>query len=223
MSWITRKHRIGEVLVSLGLISADELGLALATQRGNREKLGEILVRLGLIDRAQLLAGLMEQYRRWMAGAVGMSMLLLQNGALAGSSGTIALSGVVPPRAAMRLVTGPPVPTVNLQHPVANALLTRIFEETAAQSGYSLELVSQSAGVTGGQPRLVAADGTTAIPYKLSFAGHELHFNGPVATLDTVAGGRVAGHSGALTISTMGSAAPTGRYQDTLSLVIRAH
>jgi hypothetical protein len=222
MRWSAPKHRIGDVLVSLGLISRAELGLALSAQRASRERLGEILVRLGFIDRAQLLAGLMEQYRRCVAGAVGMSMLFLQQGmAYAGSSGTIHLSGTVPPRSILRLIEGSLLPSIDLQRPVRNALLGSFVDESNTSSGYELVLVSQSAATYGGQTRLVGDDGAS-LPYKLAFAGQEVRFKGGEAMLATIGPRSGGGGSGALTLSTATGAPRTAKLQDVLSIIVRA-
>ncbi|MDZ7814704.1 MAG: DUF4388 domain-containing protein [Planctomycetota bacterium] len=50
----SRKLRLGEVLLRMRLISAEELEQALATQRTTREKLGDILVRSGFISEEKI-------------------------------------------------------------------------------------------------------------------------------------------------------------------------
>jgi len=49
-----KKLRLGELLVQQGLLSADQLGIALAEQRQNNIPLGRMLVRLGFITEASI-------------------------------------------------------------------------------------------------------------------------------------------------------------------------
>ena len=55
-------HRLGDLLVADGLITADALTKALETQRTTGEKLGSILVRLGALHEDTLIAFLSRQY-----------------------------------------------------------------------------------------------------------------------------------------------------------------
>lgn len=68
---IPDKVRIGEVLVQKGLITQNELTLALLEQSNTQLKLGEILVRQRKVTRQQLNRVLKEQQRRnWTASAL---------------------------------------------------------------------------------------------------------------------------------------------------------
>jgi hypothetical protein len=55
------RARLGEVLVSEGLVSADDLGRALREQRRTGHLLGRVLVDMGLVAQADLLAALAKQ------------------------------------------------------------------------------------------------------------------------------------------------------------------
>jgi type IV pilus assembly protein PilB len=55
-------RRLGDLLVSEGLITPEQLARALVEQRGTPEKLGSILIRLGLIQEDQLTGFLSRQY-----------------------------------------------------------------------------------------------------------------------------------------------------------------
>jgi murein DD-endopeptidase MepM/ murein hydrolase activator NlpD len=69
--YIPEKVRIGEVLVQKGLITQNELTLALLEQSNTQLKLGEILVQQGRVTRPQLNQVLKEQQRRnWTASAL---------------------------------------------------------------------------------------------------------------------------------------------------------
>src|SRR3989304_3028861 len=49
-----KKLRLGELLVQQGLLSADQLGIALARQRQKNIPIGRLLVRLGFITEASI-------------------------------------------------------------------------------------------------------------------------------------------------------------------------
>ena len=49
-----KKLRLGELLVQQGLLSADQLGIALAEQKQNNIPIGRLLVRLGFITEASI-------------------------------------------------------------------------------------------------------------------------------------------------------------------------
>lgn len=55
-------RRLGDLLVADGLITDEQLGRALAAQKGTNEKLGSILLRLDLIDEERLIGFLSRQY-----------------------------------------------------------------------------------------------------------------------------------------------------------------
>ncbi len=55
-------RRLGDLLVAEGLITEDQLGKALAAQRGSTEKLGSILVKLNFVQEEQLIGFLSRQY-----------------------------------------------------------------------------------------------------------------------------------------------------------------
>ena len=59
------RQRIGQILVSKGLLEADELEKALALQRerssAGRDKLGKLLIEMGLVSSRDLLPALAEQ------------------------------------------------------------------------------------------------------------------------------------------------------------------
>jgi hypothetical protein len=56
------KRRLGDIIVERGLISANQLEHALATQRESGSKLGEVLVELGYITRVALAGVITEQW-----------------------------------------------------------------------------------------------------------------------------------------------------------------
>lgn len=62
--WVSAAHALGEVLVSEGLIDAEQLSMALRTMAKDGGLLGPVMVRLGLLDDAGLSSGLMRQCRR---------------------------------------------------------------------------------------------------------------------------------------------------------------
>ena len=162
--------------------------------------------------------------RTGIAATMGLLLLLLHQGAaLAGTSVSITLMGAVPPRSALRLAEGSPVPTIDLRQPVRGAPLGSFIDETSTPSGYSLVLVSQNAARLGGQPRLIAANDDAAIPYTLSFAGKEVRFNGAEAVLAGAASPHAGARPSALAVSTTAAAAPMTQYQDVLSVIVRAN
>jgi type IV pilus assembly protein PilB len=55
-------RRLGDLLVAEGLITEEQLGKALADQRGSTEKLGSILLKLNFIQEEQLIGFLSRQY-----------------------------------------------------------------------------------------------------------------------------------------------------------------
>src|ERR1700751_4315503 len=55
-------RRLGDLLVAEGLITEEQLGKALAEQRGSTEKLGSILLKLNYIQEEQLIGFLSRQY-----------------------------------------------------------------------------------------------------------------------------------------------------------------
>src|SRR5438045_3276138 len=58
-----QKRRLGDLLVSEGLLTEAQLTQALREQQGTNERLGSILVRLNLINEEQLIGFLSRQYR----------------------------------------------------------------------------------------------------------------------------------------------------------------
>jgi len=56
------KSRLGEILVREGLISADQLEIALAQQQNSSDRLGRILIRQGVISEDDVTAALSRQY-----------------------------------------------------------------------------------------------------------------------------------------------------------------
>src|SRR5438093_8462111 len=55
-------RRLGDLLVAEGLITEEQLGRALAEQKGTTEKLGSILLKLDFIQEEQLIGFLSRQY-----------------------------------------------------------------------------------------------------------------------------------------------------------------
>src|SRR5262245_14293897 len=55
-------RRLGDLLVAEGLITEDQLGKALAQQKGTTEKLGSILLKLDFLQEEQLIGFLSRQY-----------------------------------------------------------------------------------------------------------------------------------------------------------------
>ncbi len=221
MRWTLQKERIGEVLVSLGLISRGQLQLALDEQSGSGERLGEALVRLGFIRRGDLHFGLTEQYRRALVGALGAGFLFFNHGmAVASPKATLTLSGTVAPRSTVRLAgTSAPV-AVDLSSPVVNATLTSLVSESNGKHSYSVLLESQSAAATG-KTMLIAADQSQSIPYSLSYGGKAVRFEGALAVLKSSARPSDAAPAD-LAISTARAAPANSGFNDVLSVVIRA-
>ena len=58
------KPPIGEVLVSRGDLSREQLDRAVGLQRSFRGRLGRLLIALGFVTRAQVATALGEQYQR---------------------------------------------------------------------------------------------------------------------------------------------------------------
>ena len=56
------KRRLGDIIVERGLITAEQLDEALATQRESGAKLGEVLVELGFLTRVALAGVISEQW-----------------------------------------------------------------------------------------------------------------------------------------------------------------
>ena len=86
--------RLGDILLSAGLITQDQLDTALTTQRdGQGEQLGQILVRQGALSAAQLYRKLAEQWCL-KAATLGMGLMMSVGAPLtahaAGSSGSLA-------------------------------------------------------------------------------------------------------------------------------------
>ena len=59
---VMEKKRLGEILQDIGLISEDQLQLALTEQRVTRESLGTILVRMGIVNSEDLCKALAQQF-----------------------------------------------------------------------------------------------------------------------------------------------------------------
>jgi len=55
-------RRLGDLLVTDGLLTAEQLKKALAEQKGSAEKLGSVLVRLNFVNEDQLIGFLSRQY-----------------------------------------------------------------------------------------------------------------------------------------------------------------
>src|SRR5262245_19470437 len=55
-------RRLGDLLVGEGLITEDQLGKALAEQKGTTEKLGSVLLKLNFVQEEQSIAFLSRQY-----------------------------------------------------------------------------------------------------------------------------------------------------------------
>src|ERR1043166_5695739 len=55
-------RRLGDLLVAEGLITEDQLGKALAEQKGTTEKLGSVLLKLDFLQEEQLIGFLSRQY-----------------------------------------------------------------------------------------------------------------------------------------------------------------
>jgi len=58
---ISRKHRLGEILVSAGLINAEQLQQALAVQKRSRRRLGEVLVSMQVVSEQDIVEALSAQ------------------------------------------------------------------------------------------------------------------------------------------------------------------
>jgi hypothetical protein len=81
-----QKIRLGELLVEIGMVSADQLARALADQRHGSERIGETMLRLGFLERRQLVAALAEQHVRRFIGALWITALAFHPGsAMAGN------------------------------------------------------------------------------------------------------------------------------------------
>lgn len=103
MALINQRQRIGDLLVEFGAVSRSQLAQGLAAQRKGEERLGQTLIRLGFIDRSALHAALLEQYRRWLGGALGTWMVLNSGSAAAASRhARLAVSATVVATATMK-------------------------------------------------------------------------------------------------------------------------
>lgn len=69
------RERIGELLVARGVMTAEQIDLVLAEQRGSDERFGEIAVRLGFASRSDVLRALEEHFGYSTAVAVADSRL----------------------------------------------------------------------------------------------------------------------------------------------------
>ena len=61
MAQLKLKQRLGDLLVGEGILSEEQLGLALKEQRSSSRKLGATLIHLGFITEEQLLNFLSQQ------------------------------------------------------------------------------------------------------------------------------------------------------------------
>jgi hypothetical protein len=58
-----QKHRIGEILIDYGLITHEQLTLAIKRQSSGRKRLGSILEEMGYVDNDTLLSTLSKQHK----------------------------------------------------------------------------------------------------------------------------------------------------------------
>jgi hypothetical protein len=88
------RTRLGEILVDRGLLTDQQLAMALDEQRRRQggEPLGQVLVRMGLLDAEQLTNALTEQTRRWVAAGITAGILALQPSLLAARTVSAQLS-----------------------------------------------------------------------------------------------------------------------------------
>ncbi len=63
-SWVfTNQHRLGTVLLELGLVDEEQLWHALEESAAAEQRLGQVVFRLGLVTAEQLAQALTEQAR----------------------------------------------------------------------------------------------------------------------------------------------------------------
>ena len=55
------KKRIGDLLKDEGIITDQEIGLALKEQRATRERVGDVLLRLGMVTQTELAQAIAKQ------------------------------------------------------------------------------------------------------------------------------------------------------------------
>ncbi len=89
-------QKLGEMLVSSGLISADELFIALKEQKETGDQLGKILIRHGVVSAVQVYRKLAEQWclRATTAGVAMMVQSLAINPAQAADENNITLASL---------------------------------------------------------------------------------------------------------------------------------
>ena len=215
--------RIGDLLVELGSIRRDDLEAALRTSRPASERLGQTLVRLGLVSRAQLEDALREQYRRCVAGALGVLLMwCLPAPALAGgSSVSLNLVGRVPVRSSVHLADVAAEFVLPRLGPAADLRLARVFRDSNSDSPYAIVIESDSARVYG-EPMLLGLEGQSNVPYRLTDGGHAVTFVDGQARMPAAAGGRQAVNE--LRVALPSTAAADGAaLADTLRFVVRAN
>jgi hypothetical protein len=196
-----RRSMLGEVLTDLGLVTESDLRSALASQRETKRRLGETLVECGRINRTQLALALVEQYRRSLAAAVGVSLMCLQPmPAHAERSVSIALRGHVPARSSVQLANAAPGVFADAGQPVRDRLVAQISARTNTPVSVTLEAAS---AVDGGRPALTDAAGGARVPYQLTWNGAPLEFRGGKAVLRGARG--ASAETGELRISTAGA------------------
>ena len=61
MEFARKKLRIGDVLIKHGVITEDQLQMALEAQKGTKMKLGEALIDIGAVSDEQIARALSEQ------------------------------------------------------------------------------------------------------------------------------------------------------------------
>lgn len=89
-------QKLGEMLVSGGLISADELYAALKEQKETGEQLGKILIRHGVVSAVQVYRKLAEQWclRATTAGVAMMVQTFAMNPAQAADENNVEMAGL---------------------------------------------------------------------------------------------------------------------------------
>lgn len=110
-SKISKKVRIGEILVQKGLLNSLQLKQALAEQGSRGQKLGEVLVQKELVTRPQLVKALTEQFFKNF-----LATLLLSLGTLTATSPLVGAQGTSKPDPNLRTSASLQIGWVKWQH-----------------------------------------------------------------------------------------------------------
>lgn len=215
--------QLGELLRRDGKVAPAQIASVIAIQRERGGRFGEILVAQGIITRADLRSALRKQWRlRAFAACVAAIVgILSPMRVVAAPATTITLTGFVPASASLLLARD--ALAVPMDGTDGNKATTQVVEQVGAHA-YSVELASRS-GAEAGQPTLRAEDGSTAIPYTVSYGGAAVTFD-PKGRAVVSRAGRATGIAGGtkpLVVEVPGVVGYTEPVSDTLVITVRTH